>query len=97
MLVASPRNHHNLQREVARFWRPLRILGGTQHRRQIPLQLDLQLALVRRQDDGVDEATQRLRGFRAGFWIFRDFVAGVSPKQIAKNLNARRRDRGGRG
>ena len=44
MLVASPRNHHNLQREVARFWRPLRILGGAQHRRQIPFQLDLQFA-----------------------------------------------------
>src|SRR5687767_14341776 len=32
MTVASPRNHHNLQREVAGIWRPLRILGGTQHR-----------------------------------------------------------------
>jgi hypothetical protein len=45
MLVASPRNHHNLQREVARFWRPLRILGRPQHRRQIPFQLDLQFAM----------------------------------------------------
>ena len=68
MLVASPRNHHNLQREVARFWRPLRILGGTQHRRQIPFQLDLKFALVRSEDDGVDEASKRLRGFCAGFW-----------------------------
>ncbi len=31
-------------------------MGGTQHRRQIPFQLDLKFALVRRQDDGVDEA-----------------------------------------
>ena len=69
MLVASPRNHHNLQREVARFWRPLRILGRPQHRRQIPLQLDLQFALVRRQDDGVDKASKRLGGFRADFWM----------------------------
>ncbi len=38
----GPRNHHNLQREVARFWRPLRILGGPKHRRQIPFQLDPQ-------------------------------------------------------
>ena len=29
------------------FWRPLR-MGGPQHRRQIPFQLDLMLALVRR-------------------------------------------------
>ena len=56
-LVARPRNHHNLQREVARFWRPLRILDRPQHRCQIPLQLDLKFALVGRQDDGVDEAT----------------------------------------
>jgi hypothetical protein len=58
-----------LQREVARFWQPLRILGGSQHCRQIPFQLDLEFALVRPQNDGVDEATQRLRGFRSGLWL----------------------------
>src|SRR5207248_9177083 len=42
LLVACPRNHHNLQREVAGFWRPLRILGRPQHRRQIPFKLDSQ-------------------------------------------------------
>lgn len=44
-------------------------MGRPKHRRQIPFQLDLQFALVRRQDDGVDEASKRLRGFRAGFWM----------------------------
>jgi len=42
-------------------------LGRTQHRRQIASQVDSQLALVWCQDDLVDEATKRLRGFRAGF------------------------------
>ncbi|MEQ1896751.1 MAG: hypothetical protein ABL971_05105 [Vicinamibacterales bacterium] len=75
-----------MQREVAGFWRPLRILGGSEHRREIPFQLDLQswlaearviacvrrrLTLVRRQDDGVDKATKRLRGFRADFWMLK--------------------------
>jgi len=36
----EPPDHHNLQREVARFWRPLRILGLPQHRRQVSFQLD---------------------------------------------------------
>jgi hypothetical protein len=44
-------------------------LGGTQHRRQIPLQLDLKFALVRRQDDGVDEASKRLRGIPSGPYL----------------------------
>lgn len=35
-------NHHSLQREVARFWRPLRICSRPQHRRQIPFQFDLE-------------------------------------------------------
>ena len=43
--------------------------GRPQHRRQIPSQFDSQLALVRCQDDRVDEATKRLRGFSAGFWM----------------------------
>jgi hypothetical protein len=43
--------------------------GGSQHRCQIPFQLDLEFALVRRQDDGVDEAAKRLRGLRAGLWM----------------------------
>ena len=34
--VARPRRQRYLQREVARFRRPLRIFGGAQHRRQIP-------------------------------------------------------------
>jgi hypothetical protein len=55
--VASPRNHHNLQREVARFWRPLPILGCPQHRCQIPFQLDLEFSLAWDQEDAVDEAT----------------------------------------
>ena len=41
------------------FW------AARQHRRQIPFQLDLKFALVRRRDDGVDEASKRLRGVRA--------------------------------
>jgi hypothetical protein len=49
VLVASPRNHFNLQREVAGFRRPLRIRGGTQHRRQIPFQFDSELAVAWRQ------------------------------------------------
>ncbi len=43
----------------------LRILGGTQHRRQIPFQLDLQFALVRRQDDGVDKVARNGRPLAA--------------------------------
>jgi len=66
MMVASPRNHFNLQREVAGFRRPLRICGA-QHGRQIPLQFDSERVLVGRQDDGFDEASERLGSFRAGF------------------------------
>src|SRR5436190_1044637 len=69
LLVACPRNHRYLQREVARFWRPLRILGRPEHRCQIPFQFDLEFALVRRQDDGVDEATKRFGGFGAGLRV----------------------------
>jgi hypothetical protein len=93
--VACPRNHFNLQREVASFRRPLRICGGSQHRRQIPFQLDLQLALVGRQDDAVDEATQRLRDFRAGFWMLQGLSQCGDPKgreevpvQISRLLHA---------
>ena len=50
--LQAPRNHFNLQREVAGFRRPLRISGGAQHCRQIPFQLDPQVAVVRSQDDG---------------------------------------------
>jgi hypothetical protein len=64
-----PRNHHNVQREVARFWRPLRICSGRQHGCEIPFQLDTQRALVWGQDDGVDEATKRFKGLRSGFWM----------------------------
>jgi len=62
-MAARPRNHLNLQREVACFGRPLRICGGRQHGREIPFQLDSQRALVWDQDDSVDEASERLRGF----------------------------------
>jgi len=61
MAVARPRNHFNLQREVAGFRRPLRICSGAQHRCQIPFSLDSELAVGRRQDDGVDEPSERWR------------------------------------
>jgi hypothetical protein len=68
----------NLQREVAGFWRPLRICGGAQHRREIPSQLDSQGALVWGQDDGVDEPSQRPSGFDAGFWFLQGLSQGVT-------------------
>ena len=40
-------------------------MSGPQHRRQIPLQFDSELALVGCQDNGVDEPAKRLRGLRA--------------------------------
>jgi hypothetical protein len=45
-LLHPPRNHLNLQQEVACFGRPLRICGGAQHRREIPLQFDSELSLA---------------------------------------------------
>jgi hypothetical protein len=41
-------------------------MGGTEHRREIPFQLDSQRALVWGQNDRVDEPSQSLGGFRAG-------------------------------
>jgi hypothetical protein len=66
MLVASPRNQLNRHEEVARFWRPYRFLGGSQHRGQIPSQLDPELALLRSQDNRIDQSTEHLGGFQAG-------------------------------
>jgi hypothetical protein len=60
-----------LQREVAGSRRPLRVCCGAQHRRQISPQLDSQCPLVWRQDDGVDESSQRLSGLHAGFWTLK--------------------------
>ena len=45
--------------------RARRRLGDGQHCGQIPSQLDPQLALVRSQDDRINEPTERLRGFQA--------------------------------
>jgi ribA/ribD-fused uncharacterized protein len=59
-----------LQREVAGFRRPLRILGGSQHRGQIPSQLDPELAVLRGQDDRFNESAQalgRLSNMAPGF------------------------------
>ena len=81
MLVASPRNHFNLQREVAGFGRPLRICGGAQHRRQIPLQFDSELAVSWREDDGLDEPSQRLGGF--GFYRLSISTAG-KPSEVVE-------------
>jgi hypothetical protein len=47
-----------LQREVAGFRRPLRVCGGRQHDREIPLQFDFERALLRSQGDGVDEPSE---------------------------------------
>ncbi len=62
-MVAVPRNHRYLQQEIASFGRSLCIFSGAQHRRQIPLQFDLQGALTGRQDDGGDKAADREGGF----------------------------------
>jgi hypothetical protein len=40
-------------------------LGGSQHRGQVPSQLDPELALLRDQDNCVNQSTQRFRGFCA--------------------------------
>ena len=61
----SPRNQLNRHEEVARFWRPFRLLGSSQHRGQIPSQLNPELALLRRQDNRIDQPTQNLSGFPA--------------------------------
>ena len=66
MLVASPRNHRYLQREVSGFRGPLALYGGAEHRRQVSLQFDSEFALGWRHDDGVDEPSECLRGLRAG-------------------------------
>lgn len=44
-LVARRRNQLNRHEKVARFWRPFRLLGSSQHRGQISSQLDPQLAV----------------------------------------------------
>jgi len=41
-----PRNQLNRHEKVARFWRPFPLLGSSQHRGQIPSQLDPELALL---------------------------------------------------
>jgi len=43
-LVAPPRNQLNRHEKVARFWRPFRLLGSSQHSGQIASQLDSELA-----------------------------------------------------
>jgi hypothetical protein len=70
----------NRHQRVARFRRPFRFLGGSQHRGQIPLQLDPQpwpagvrvltiarrrLALIWNQDNRIDQPAEHLRGFEA--------------------------------
>src|SRR5262245_18040325 len=47
--ASSPRNHLYRHQKVARSWRPFRLLGSSQHRGQIPSQVDPELALLRRQ------------------------------------------------
>ena len=54
--------------EVARFWRPFRLLGSSQHRGQIPSQLNMEPAGLRHQDDRIDQPTQNLSGFPARVW-----------------------------
>jgi hypothetical protein len=65
MLVASPRNQLYRHEKVARFWRPSCFLGGSQHRGQVASQLDPELAPLRRQDNRVNQSTERFRGFCA--------------------------------
>jgi hypothetical protein len=65
-LVARPRHRHNLQRKAARFRRPSCCVGGTQHRGQIASQLDPELALLRHQDDRIDQPRSTASGPRAG-------------------------------
>ena len=50
-----PQPNFNLQREGLGFWGPLAMYGRTQHRREISLQVDSELAFGWRHDDGVDE------------------------------------------
>jgi hypothetical protein len=65
MLVASPRNQLYRHEKVARFWRPFRLLGSSQHRCQTPSKLDPELALLRHQDNRFNQPTERFRGFYA--------------------------------
>jgi hypothetical protein len=58
--VASPRNQLNRHEKVARFWRPFRLLGSSQHRGQVSSQLDPKLALIRNQDDRIDQPTEHI-------------------------------------
>jgi len=48
----------NRHEKVARFGRPFRLLGSSQHRGQIPSQLDPELALLRSQDDRFNQSTE---------------------------------------
>ncbi len=64
----GPRNQLNRHEEIARFWRPFRLLDISQHRGQIPSQLNMELAGLRHQDDRIDQPTQNLSGFPARVW-----------------------------
>src|SRR2546426_10703473 len=72
-LVASPRNQLYRHEKVASFWRPSRFLGGSQHRGQVASQLDPELALLRYQDNRVNQSTEHLRGLRAGVFALERF------------------------
>src|ERR1700730_12542411 len=65
LTAASPRNQLYRHKQVARFWRPACFLGGSQHRGQVPSQLDPELAPLRRQDDRINQSTEHLRRFQA--------------------------------
>jgi hypothetical protein len=52
LTVARPRNQLNRHEKVARFWRPFRLLGGTQ--------LNPELTLIRNQDDRIDKPSEHL-------------------------------------
>jgi uncharacterized protein len=53
-------------REGRLFLATFSLLGGSQHRGQIPSQLDPQLAVPRGQDNRINEPTEALRGLQAG-------------------------------
>jgi hypothetical protein len=53
------------QEKIASFRRSFCFLGDGQHRGQIPSQLDPELALLRSQDNRLNQPTERFRGFQA--------------------------------
>jgi len=75
---SRPRNQLKRHVKVASLWRPLRLLGSSQHRGQIPLQLNSELSLnavaralvafarrrLRSQDDRINQPSEHLRGFQ---------------------------------